>query len=414
MKNVLIIPPFIPYPLTSGGHQGVFNGIAILKDIANVYVYIETTESKHKRGEDKALEKVLPFVHVLPNIDPASRHTPKWYLNVLWNKISSYFPRRKKTKTSNVNQTPQSIFRSIDDIPDYRIQFILDAIKRYHIDIVQVDMMTNIKLVNYLPDNVRKIFIQHEIKFVRDELLLQTMENITPELREQYIQGKREEIELHNKYDYVVTVSPIDAEKLQEAGVTTTIVPSLSVVNHVDNVEGKKPISKILSYVGPEVHYPNYDGVMWFLENCWPKLMKIDDEFSFQIIGLWSEETANELLTKYEGKVKCVGFVENLADALDGTTIIVPLNIGSGIRMKILEAAQLNVPVVTTHVGGEGLPLVDSENCFITDDADEFVTDIIKLQNKELRDKYVMNLRRIIASKYSLQALRDNRKTLYV
>ena len=274
--------------------------------------------------------------------------------------------------------------------------------------------MTNIKLVNYLPDNVRKIFIQHEIKFVRDELLLQTMDNITPEQQEQYIQGKQEEIELHNRYDYVVTVSPIDAEKLQEAGVTTTIVPSLSVVNHVDNVEGKKPISKILSYVGPEVHYPNYDGVMWFLENCWPKLMKIDDEFSFQIIGLWSEETANELLTKYEGKVKCVGFVENLADALDGTTMIVPLNIGSGIRMKILEAAQLNVPVVTTPVGGEGLPLVDSENCFITDDADEFVTDIIKLQNKELRDKYVMNLRRIIASKYSLQALRDNRKTLYV
>ena len=45
MKNILIIPPFNPYPLISGGHQAIFNGIAILKDVANVYVYVETTES---------------------------------------------------------------------------------------------------------------------------------------------------------------------------------------------------------------------------------------------------------------------------------------------------------------------------------------------------------------------------------
>lgn len=414
MKNVLIIPPFNPYPLVSGGHQGIFNGIAILRDIANVYVYIETTESKHKRGEDKALEIVLPFVHVLPCIEPTSRHTFMWYVNVLWNKISKFIPRRKETQIYNENKTPQLLFRSIDDIPEHRRQFILDAIQRYQIDIVQVDMMTNIKLVNYLPKDVRKIFIQHEIKFVRDELLLQTMDNITPEQQEQYIQGKQEEIELHNRYDYVVTVSPIDAEKLKEAGVTSTIVPSISVVNHVDNVEGKKPISKILSYVGPEMHYPNYDGVMWFLDNCWPNLMKLDDEYTFQIIGLWSDDTANELLTKYNGKVKCVGFVENLAEALDGTTMIVPLNIGSGIRMKILEAAQMNVPVVTTPVGGEGLPLTDGENCFITNNVDEFVADIIKLQDKVLRDKFVTNIRITIADKYSLQALRDNRKHIYV
>lgn len=413
MKNVLIIPPFNPYPLVSGGHQGIFNGIAILKDIANVYVYIETTESKHNRGEDTAIEKVLPFVHVLYNIDSASRHTVKWYLNVLWNKINSYLPHRNETKIANVSKTPQSILQSIDDIPEHRRQFLLDAIQRYQIDIVQVDMMTNIKLVNYLPKDVRKIFIQHEIKFVRDELFLQTIDNITLELQEQYIQGKQEEIELHNKYDYVVTVSPIDAEKLKDAGVTTTIIPSLSVVNHVDNVEGKKPISKILSYVGPEMHYPNYDGVMWFLDNCWSKLMELDDEYTFQIIGLWSEDTANELLVKYNGKVRCVGFVENLAEALDGTTMIVPLNIGSGIRMKILEAAQLNVPVVTTPVGGEGLPLIDGENCFVTNNPSQFVDDILKLQDKSLREKFITNLRRVIASKYSIQALKESRENLY-
>ena len=89
MKNILIIPPFYPYPLLSGGHQAIFNGIAILKDVANVYVYVKTTESQYKRGEYRQIETILPFVHVLPNIDPASKHTIKWYWRVLMNKIRS-------------------------------------------------------------------------------------------------------------------------------------------------------------------------------------------------------------------------------------------------------------------------------------------------------------------------------------
>ena len=92
MKNVLIIPPFNPYPLVSGGHQAIFNGIATLKGVANVYVFVKTTESKHKRGEDRQIEKALPFAKILYYIDPASRHTFRWYWNVLTNKLESRIP----------------------------------------------------------------------------------------------------------------------------------------------------------------------------------------------------------------------------------------------------------------------------------------------------------------------------------
>jgi glycosyltransferase involved in cell wall biosynthesis len=175
----------------------------------------------------------------------------------------------------------------------------------------------------------------------------------------------------------------------------------------------EEKIRKVLSYVGPEMHYPNYDGIMWFLENCWPLLQAKDQEYTMQIIGLWSEQTATELAEKYHNKVKCVGFVDDLGEALSGTTMIVPLNIGSGIRMKILEAAQLNVPVVTTSVGGEGLPLKDGENSYVADEPNLFVDDILNLQDKSLREKFVTNLRKEIATKYSLQALKDSRISLY-
>ena len=411
MKNILIIPPFNPYPLVSGGHQGIFNGIAILKDVANVYLYAKTTESQYKRGEYRQIETILPFVHVLPNIDPASKHTIKWYWKVLMNKIRSTLGIKEAAKEAAI---PRLRLEPICDLSEHEIKFVLDAIKEYHIDIVQVEMMPYIKLINYLPKTVRTIFVQHEIKFVRDELLLQTMENVTEEMKAMYVRNKKEEIELHNKYDYVITMSPIDSQKLLDAGVSTQIKTSLSIVNPaLRQPSGEEKTRKVLSYVGPEMHYPNYDGIMWFLENCWSLLQVKDPEYTMQIIGLWSEQTATELAEKYHHKVKCVGFVDDLGEALAGTTMIVPLNIGSGIRMKILEAAQLNVPVVTTPVGGEGLPLIDGENSFVTNDPKQFVDDILQLQDNALREKFVTNLRKEIASKYSLQALKESRISLY-
>ena len=411
MKNILIIPPFNPYPLVSGGHQAIFNGIAILKDVANVYIYVETTESQYKRGECRQIEKVLPFVHVAANIDPASKHTIKWYWKVLMNKLKGVLGIKETQKQVEKQELG---LEPICELSDCKIEFVLDAIEKYHLDIVQVEMMPDIKLINYLPKTVKTIFVQHEIKFVRDELLLKTMNPVSEEMQAMYIQNKQEEVALHNQYDHVITLSPIDTQKLIEAGVTTPITTSLAIVNpSLHQTHREEKIRKVLSYVGPENHYPNFDGVMWFLDNCWSKLMELDDEYTFQIIGLWSEDTANELLVKYNGKVRCVGFVENLADTLDGTTMIVPLNIGSGIRMKILEAAQLNVPVVTTPVGGEGLPLIDGENCFVTNNPSQFVDDILKLQDKSLREKFITNLRRVIASKYSIQALKESRENLY-
>ena len=412
MKNILIIPPFNPYPLISGGHQAIFNGIAILKGVANVYVYVETTESKYKRGEDRLFEQALPFVHVLANIDPSSRHTIKWYWKVLMNKLRGALGI-KEAKKQVVN--PILGIEPICELSDLKVEFILNSIKRYHIDIVQVEMMPDIKLVNYLPKEVETIFVQHEIKFVRDGLLLQTMEHVTEEMQTMYAQNKKEEIELHNKYDHVITLSPIDTQKLIESGVSTPITTSLAIVSSSSNQSSNETsVRKVLSFVGPESHYPNYDGIIWFLDNCWPLLQAKDPEYIFQIIGMWSEQTSTEFAAKYYNKVKCVGFVEDLGETIAGTTMIVPLNIGSGIRMKILEAAQLRVPVVSTTVGAEGLPLKNGEDIIIADTPDDFVEAICRLEDTLLVERLVNNMQQTVLSKFSLQALRDNRRSLYL
>ena len=224
--------------------------------------------------------------------------------------------------------------------------------------------------------------------------------------------NKLVEIELLNKFDYVITLSSIDSEKLKEEKVTTEIITSLATVKENQLEIPQQPIRKVLSYLGPEFHYPNYEGVMWFLDNCWTQILAKDKDYSLQIIGKWSSMTINLIEKKYKN-VKCVGFVNDLVQTLSGTTMIVPLNIGSGIRMKILEAAQYNVPVVTTSVGVEGLPLVNGVHLFVADTSEDFIESILRLQNNELREKFIDATKNVIKYNYSVNKLKESREFLY-
>lgn len=415
-KNILIIPPFYPYPLISGGHQAIFNGIAILKEVANVYLIVTITESQYKKGTYKELQRVLPYVTILPYIDPYSKHTLKWYWKVLWNKIYEKMPWLVKENRNGVieNESLKNcVLDPIYAIDDEKAIWINQIVQRYKIDIVQAEMIPNLRIIEHLPKSIKTIFVHHELKYVRDRLLLDAHGKIEREILNQWQANKEQEIDLLNQYEHVITLSQIDTKKLAQDGVTTDIVTSLAVVEEKECVQSSNLIRKTLSYVGPEMHYPNFEGVMWFLKNCWTKLLAQDPGYSLQIIGKWNDNTKQMIESEYEN-VKCLGFVEDLAAALDGTTMIVPLNIGSGIRMKILEAAQLNTPVVATHVGCEGLPLKHGVHLFIADTPDDFIKSIINIQDESLREQFVIATKHIIKESYSIEKLKESRLNLYI
>ena len=81
--------------------------------------------------------------------------------------------------------------------------------------------------------------------------------------------------------------------------------------------------------------------------------------------------------------------------------------------MKILEASSKGVPFVSTSVGAEGIPVVNSQDCFIANTPDEFIESILKLQNPDLRHQFAENANMMIRKHYSLEALRKNRLEIY-
>ena len=83
-------------------------------------------------------------------------------------------------------------------------------------------------------------------------------------------------------------------------------------------------------------------------------------------------------------------------------------------RMKILDAAALSVPFVSTNVGVEGLDFADRNSCLIGDCAEEFAQALVTLMNDGiLRKTIAINSHRLFLEKYSLHALVGKREVVY-
>lgn len=404
-RNILLIEPFAPWPLRSGGHQAIFNGIDAIKDDYNVYLTYEVFLNEGESDETTTqLQKVLPEVKLCPFIRRIKK--PSFYSRCK-NKIIRIL-EDKEASDDDFGNRMMSHFAP--NSPSF-FKFIDSLVTGNNIDIVQVEMVWRITLGLALPEQVKKVFVHHELRYVCHELEMSRIQ-ATEYDKACYEIAKTLEVGLVNKYDAIITLSEIDKKKLIESGVDKPIYSSIAVVNTKPTETLHSKEEYVLTYVGPEEHSPNYKGVMWFLENCWNDLLAIDSNYHFRVIGKWNESTILRL-TKLYRNVEFLGFVPDINEAIMDTISIVPLTVGSGIRMKILEASTLGVPFVTTTVGVEGLPFVSGEDCFIADSPKDFIESILALKDKELRMKFIANAQQKVIANYSISNLRNKLLSVY-
>ena len=106
--------------------------------------------------------------------------------------------------------------------------------------------------------------------------------------------------------------------------------------------------------------------------------------------------------------VEYLGFVDDLSIYYNNAICsIVPLFIGSGTRLKILEAFSYKCPVISTDVGCEGLDVTDGENIIISNDKDSFIEAIEVLINKENKERIINNAYSLIKKKYDWNVIKE-------
>lgn len=397
--KILFVLPFLPWPLSSGGHQAVFNGIKALSGRAELHLVYYAGQFDKGAENRRALSEALGGkADIIPYVDKLGR----WNGRIALKRFLVKFHKKLDSKG-------YVLYTRLHDQNYY--SFVNSLVCDLAIDLVQVDMIENLDFALSLPEDVKKVFVHHELRYVRNRQFIKEWKGGDEYLKTLAELEKIKEIGLLNKYDTIITFSETDKDKLLSEGVSSPVVFSAPVVDTAPSFCKADP-SKTVSYVGPEAHFPNKLGLIWFLDKVWPRILEADPSFKLNILGKWSSGTALEWNRKYKN-ICFKGFVENLAEAVSGTTMIVPVFVGSGIRMKILESMSIGVPFVSTKVGAEGIPLESGRDCYITDDAEEFAKAVQALEDKSLRQSFAESARLVLEQNYTLEVLSAERIKLY-
>ena len=162
----------------------------------------------------------------------------------------------------------------------------------------------------------------------------------------------------------------------------------------------EKPLS--LVYMGQMDWHPNVDAMIYFLTEIYPIVKKRLPDASLSIIGSNPPEKIKEL-AKSEPSVKLTGLVDDTRPHIaQGEIFIVPLRIGGGTRLKILEAMAMGRPIVSTAIGCEGLDAINRRHIMIADSPNDFAEKVTELANNPaLRLELGKNGRKLVEDRYS-------------
>jgi glycosyltransferase involved in cell wall biosynthesis len=215
------------------------------------------------------------------------------------------------------------------------------------------------------------------------------------------------EFELYSAMDHILTLTAEDRFTLLNYSPqlpVSVIHPGIDF-NYLDRKGGEKPDYPIVVMCGYFADKSNHDGAMWFAEEVWPIISKIHPKLQCHFVGEGASPEMKRIAEKQE-RLVVLGTVNDLRPYRERSTIFInPMRLGSGLRIKVLEAMATGLPVVSTALGAAGIPAQNGVNCFIADSPDLFADSIGWLLNDtELANNMGRRAREMVKNKYDIRS----------
>jgi sugar transferase (PEP-CTERM/EpsH1 system associated) len=394
--RVLHFAPRVCWPLDTGAKLRNYHLARVLSEKAGVTL-LAFTDAHQSLGE---LEKFYERVIAVPR-------DPGYTLSKI---IRGTFG---STPLPVLNYTTDSMKRALESL-----------LHDQDFDIVQIE---SIHLMSYLPI----------IAAARQRpLIICDWHNIESELMDRY--SKREpnilkrayagktarlmgELERRamREFDAHIAVSQRDAQRLRnlnpdarafviENGVDTAYYEEGAVSG---SLSAGKP--KRIVFVGSMDYHANIDGAVSFAREVWPGLRNRHPEVIFTIVGRDPAPEVREL--RSTPGIKVTGTVDDVRPFYrEAFAAVVPLKVGGGSRLKILEAMAAGVPVVSTTLGAEGLDVHDGSDILLADTNEQLAEKTISLiESEELRQRISSAGRALISERYDWSRLGANLSEIY-
>ena len=162
-------------------------------------------------------------------------------------------------------------------------------------------------------------------------------------------------------------------------GVDTTYFDPQASFEALDNIADNS-----VAFTGAMDYWANVNAVMWFVQNVWPLILKVDSSAHFYVVG--SKPSAEVQALHGQQNITVTGRVEDVRPYIAQTKVsVAPLRIARGIQNKVLEALSMAKPIVLSSMAAEGIAKPVSSDYQVEDSAEAMAQLIADLLASESR-----------------------------
>jgi glycosyltransferase involved in cell wall biosynthesis len=210
---------------------------------------------------------------------------------------------------------------------------------------------------------------------------------------------RAEELTAWRAFDGCSVTSAHDRDLLLRdvPGAKVTIVPNAVDLDEFQaRPEAPAPEPFTILFFGAINYFPNSDGVKFFLDEIFPRVLTRLPKARLKVVG----HTPEHLMSLSGPNVEMKGFVPDLRVEIEkAAAVIAPLRIGGGTRLKILEAMAMSRPVVSTPQGAEGLEVTDGQELLLANSPAAFADQLVRVLEDEALARQLGAKARLLAER---------------
>ena len=388
--RVLVIDEEIPFPLNSGKRIRTFN---LLKHLAARHEIVFVC--RHHEGIEGPCPKPLEDMGIRTIVVPhliRKKAGPKFYLALIAN-LFSVFPYSVSSHYS----------RQLVDA-------IRGAMRRSEFDLIHCEWTPYaLNIREFLP--VPSVVVAHNVESV---IWRRSFEVEPHPLKKAYIYFQWKKMKQFERRVFPLFTRTTAVSRQDKTRIAKWIPDDrISVISNGVDVDyfrasGLPEEPHSIVFTGALDWRPAVDCMLYFLDEVWPLVLKAFPDCFLTIVGRRPMAALKDRVANSEC-VRLTGTVDDVRPYIEKCSVyIVPLRVGGGSRLKILEALAMGKAVVSTTIGAEGLEVVPEEHLLIADDAQSFATAIGRFfQDPKLRQCSGNAGRALVEKKYQWKFLAD-------
>jgi glycosyltransferase involved in cell wall biosynthesis len=391
VMRILIISPSFPYPLIDGGRKGVFYMTKSLAERGNdVHLACLT-----RRNDPDASARVAEHCTLHEVEAPQGSHFPG-ALRSLFSSASYDLSRYwNATLLAKIRGLLSTVSFDIVQAEGPHVYWYGVKIRR-EFNIPTVGRPSSLQHVNIsrLADMTRNPFAKAFLRLEAEKV-------------------RRVEAEQGAFLDLTITISEADAEILrsQNPNIRCAVVPV--GVNLDELTPGShEPTPRTVLWMGSLGWPPNQDSFWWFYREIVPLIVARVPDVRILVAG---SNPPTDIMAVRDPHVTILGFVPNVRDCvLDAEVCVVPLQVGSGIRLKLLEMFSLKKAIVSTSIGCEGLGVKDGRELLVADTPTTFADGVARvLADSNLRRRLGESGRAFVVDHYGWDKIAERYESTY-